>query len=194
MSTAAVRRRYTPEEYLTLERKAEFKSEYLNGEIYAMSGASREHNLVSTNLGGQLYLQLMERPCESYSSEMRVYVPSTGLYTYPDVVVVCDEPRFQDREFDNLLNPTVLFEVLSPSTEAYDRGKKFAHYRSIESLQEYVVVAQDRVSVEQYSRKDRQWMLTAWNSLDDVLRLDSIGCEIPLSEVYARVKFPPTVV
>lgn len=116
---------YTPEEYLAQERKAEFKSEYIAGQIVAMSGASREHNLMTANLARVLGSQLLDRPCEVYVSDMRVKVTARGMYTYPDTVVVCDDARFEDEQVDTLLNPTLIVEVLSPSTEAYDRGAKF---------------------------------------------------------------------
>lgn len=187
--SVAVQSHFTPEEYLALERKATTKSEYLNGQIYAMSGASREHNLITTNISTRLNVQLGEQPCEVYANDMRVKVSPTGLYTYPDVVVVCDEPRLEDTYFDTLENPTVLVETLSPSTEAYDRGEKSAHYRQLESLQEYILVAQDRVRVEHYLRQGEQWVLTDFGDFDDVLHLTSISCEVSLREIYAKVKF-----
>jgi Uma2 family endonuclease len=190
MSTAAVRR-YTPEQYLALERHAEFKSEFYDGFLYAMAGASREHNLIASNLNRVIGNQLVDRPCEVYIADMRVAIGPAGPYVYPDVVALCGEPRFLDDQFDTLLNPTVVVEVLSPSSEAHDRGHKFARYRRIASLQEYVVVAQDRAMVERYARRGEDWLLTAWSDLADVLRLDSIGCEVPLREIYARVEFPP---
>ena len=189
MSSAATQSYLTPEEYLALERKATTKSEYINGQIYAMSGASREHNLITMNISNRLYIQFIERDCEVYASDMRVKVSPTGAYTYPDVVVVCDEPRFEDTSFDSLLNPTVLVEVLSPSTEAYDRGEKFAYYRQLDSLQEYVLVSQNCVRVEHYLRQGEQWLLTELSALDDQLYLASIECELSLREIYARVKF-----
>ena len=191
MSTAAVQSHRTPEEYLAFERKATIKSEYLNGQMYAMSGATREHNLVCGNVFVALHLQLQERTCEIYSSDMRVKVISAGLYTYPDVLVVCDEPRFEDDTFDTLLNPTALFEILSPSTEAYDRGAKFGYYRQLDSMQEYTLVSQDYMRVEHYLRQRNQWILTEFSNPEDVVRLASINCELPLREIYAKVKFPP---
>ena len=190
MASAALKSRLTPEQYLAIERKSEYKSEYLDGVIYAMSGASREHNLISLNLGAEIRQLLKSRKCEVYTGDMRVSVDAAGLYTYPDIAIVCAEPQFLDGEFDTLLNPTVLIEVLSPSTEAYDRGKKFGHYRRIASLREYVLVAQDRVSVERYVRRGQDWVLTEWNSLDESLRLDSIEGEVPLREIYAKVSLP----
>src|SRR5262245_46847116 len=138
MASPAEIPRVTPEQYLVLERKADFKSEYLNGYIIAMAGASREHNLIAGNLHGELRSQLKGRPCETYVSDMRVFIDRTGLYTYPDIVAVCGEARFQDDGVDTLLNPTVIVEVLSDSTERYDRGRKFGHYRQLPSLREYV--------------------------------------------------------
>ena len=133
--------RFTPEEYLALERQAEYRSEFFHGEIFAMAGASREHNLIAGNVSRELGNQLKGRPCETYQSDMRVKVSDTGLYTYPDVVVACGELAFEDDEVDTLLNPTLLIEVLSESTESYDRGKKFGYYRTIQSLAEYLLVA-----------------------------------------------------
>jgi len=190
MASAARITRYTPQQYLALERRADFKSEYCNGFITAMSGASREHNLIALNLGGEIRSQLKNRPCEVYGSDMRVLVSTTGLYTYPDVVAVCGKPLFEDSEVDTLLNPTLIVEVLSPSTESYDRGRKFGHYRRLESLREYVVVAQDQVLVERYTRQGEEWMLTHLTDLDASLRLASIGCEVSLREIYAKVEFP----
>jgi Uma2 family endonuclease len=121
---------------------------------------------------------------------MRVLVSRTGLYTYPDVTVICGKPRFEDDEGDILLNPTLIAEVLSPTTESYDRGKKFGHYRQLESLREYILIAQDQVLVERYMRRRKQWILTALTSLEDTLQMTSIDCEVPLREIYAKVAFP----
>src|SRR5215475_2138813 len=139
-----VRQRYTPEEYLALERQARCKSGYYAGEILPMAGASRWHNLIVANIVGELSLQLKGRFCTTYPSDMRVKVSATGLYTYPDVTVICGEPRFEDNQQDTLLNPTLIVEVLSESTEAYDRGGKFAHYRKLPSLMEYVLITQTK--------------------------------------------------
>ncbi len=176
---------------MALERQAETKSEYLRGEMFAMSGASREHNLIAANVNRELGQQLRERPCEVYQADMRVKVRVTGLYTYPDVTVVCGEPQFEDAEVDTLLNPTVLVEVLAPSTADYDRGGKATHYRSLPSLQEYVLISQDRALVEHYARQGPdQWLLTERYSLDDTLLLNSIHCRLPLAEIYLKVRFP----
>lgn len=186
---------YTPEQYLALERKAEYKSEYINGYIYAMSGASREHNLIATNLVRELGIQLKGKPYEVYTSNMRVKVSPTGMYTYPDVSITSSKPRFEDTQLDILVNPTVIIKVLSPSTEAYDRGDKFAHYRKLESLREYVLVAQDKLRVEHFLRQDNtadQWMLTEISDLAGTLHLPSIGCNVALRDVYDRIEFPPS--
>jgi Uma2 family endonuclease len=188
MASAAFEKRFSPQEYLALERKADFKSEYYDGFITAMAGTSREHNLITLNLGREISSQLKKRPCEAYVSDMRVHVDRTGPYTYPDVVVVCGEPQFEDDEVDTLLNPTVIVEALSPTTEAYDRGKKFLHYRRLPSLREYVLVSQDKVLVERYTRQGDDWLLTELNQINDTLRLASIDCEVPLREIYAKVK------
>ncbi len=190
MSVASPQARYTPEQYLALERKAEFKSEYVNGMIIAIAGASRSHSLIVVNLSREVSRQLLGRPCETHTSDMRVRVAATGLYTYPDLVAVCGDAFFDDERTDNLLNPTVIVEVLSPSTEAYDRGEKFAHYRRIESLQEYVLVSQDKVRIESYVRQGAQWLLSEASGLDETVRLESIGCNLTLRDIYDKVRFP----
>ena len=180
----------TPEAYLALEREAPGKSEYFAGEMFTMSGASRRHNLISLNLGAELRAQLRHRPCEVYTSDMRVKVSPTGLYTYPDVVVVCGEPEFEDTMGDTLLNPTILVEVLSQSTEDYDRGRKLEHYRTIPSLQEYLLVSQEKAHIVHYVRhSDVSWLLSDTSGLDAFIALRAIGCEIALSEIYAKVDF-----
>ena len=180
----------TAADYLALERQAETKSEYLNGHIYAMGGASRSHNRITVNLTAVLHAQLKRKPCEPFSGDMRVKVNPTGLYTYPDVVVVCGEPRFEDAQVDTLLNPTVIIEVLSDSTEAYDRGGKFAHYRALESLNDYLLVAQDQPRIEHYQRQpDGRWLYSATDGLDAQVEISTIGCVLHLAEVYERVAF-----
>jgi len=180
----------TPQEYLARERRAETKSEYLRGEIFSMSGASRKHNLVAGNVSRVLGEQLRERDCEVDQSDMRVKVSPTGLYTYPDVTVACGEPVFEDAEVDTLLNPKVVVEVLSPSTADYDRGGKFTHYRRLPSLREYVLISPDRPLVEHYVRQGPdEWLLTENSSLQDTLVLPSLECQLPLSEIYLKVRF-----
>lgn len=180
-----------PADYLALERKAETKSEYLNGHIYAMSGASRNHNRITINLAAMLHSRLKGKPCEPFSSDMRVKVNPTGLYTYPDLVVACGASRFDDQQLDTLLNPTVIIEVLSDSTAAYDRGDKFAHYRTLESLTDYLLVAQDKPRIEHFSRQQNgQWLYSATDGLSATVEIATIGCVLPLAEVYERVAFP----
>lgn len=180
--------RFTSEEYLVMERAARYKSEYIDGEIVAMGGASEPHNLIVTNIVGELSVQLRGRPCRVYSSDMRVDVRETGLYAYPDVVALCGEPILSDDAQDNLRNPAVIIEVLSNSTEAYDRGKKFMKYRRIESLMEYVLIAQDKTHVEHYVRQiNGGWLLSESTTLDDEIHLSSIDCRIKLSTIYDKV-------
>jgi len=182
--------RYTPAEYLELERAAQTKSGYLDGEIFAMAGASRRHNLITGSVVTRLTSQLESQPCEVYPSDMRVRVPATNLYTYPDVVVVCEEPRFEDAELDVLLNPTLLVEVLSPSTAGYDRGITFDSYRTIESLREVLFIAQESVHVVHYVRQDDgTWLLSETRDPEGCLHLASIGASLNLSEVYAKAHF-----
>lgn len=182
--------RLTPEEYLAIERRAEVKSEYLDGEMFAMSGGSYPHTVIIGNTVWGLKEGLKGRQCTVCPNDLRVHTPATGLYTYPDVVVVCGEPRLQDEARDTLLNPILIVEVLSPTTEAYDRGKKFEHYRTIESLAEYLLIAQDRPRVEQYLRQDgNRWLFTEVTGLDGRIALPSIRCELDLAAVYDQVAF-----
>jgi Uma2 family endonuclease len=184
--------RFTPEQYLELERQADYKSEYYSGQIFAMAGASEEHNLINVNVSGELRQQLRGRPCRTYASDMRVRVSPTGLYTYPDVIAVCGERHFSDDHLDTLTNPTVIVEVLSPSTELYDRGEKFAHYRRLESLTDYILVAQDKYRVEHYARQtDQQWLLTVAEGLEGTIYLRSIDCTLTLSGIYENVELAP---
>lgn len=191
MSTAATRSRITPERYLALERRAEARSEYLDGQLYAMAGTSRAHSLIVHNFNRELGVQLRDRPCEVYSTDLRVSTDVARHYTYPDVIVVCGEPRLLDGELDTLLNPTVLVEVISPSTEAYDRGLKFELYRRLDSLREYVLVSQDRAHVDRFTRRGDDWILTAFDGLDATLDLESIACAVQMSEIYAKVPLAP---
>ncbi len=182
----------SPQEYLRLERQSEYKSEYVNGQIFAMTGASRKHNLITTNISSKLSLELRGRPFEVYAVGMRVKVRATGLYTYPDVAVACGEPEFEDDFIDTLLNPTLLIEVLSPSAERYDRIAKSSYYRTMESLAEHLLVAQDEIRVEQYVKQPNgEWLLFEYLTLDRSAHLPSIDCSLALSEVYHRISFEP---
>jgi Uma2 family endonuclease len=182
--------RLSPEEYLALERKAEHKSEFYQGETFAMPGATYRHNLISSNIGGELRARLRGTECTALIADMRVATSETGLYTYPDIAVVCGQPRFRDQELDTLLNPAVLVEVLSPSTQNYDRGLKFEMYRTIPTLHDYILVAQDRVHVEHHSRQpDDRWLLWETNDAVATVVLSSLGIALPLSEIYAGAGF-----
>ena len=177
----------SPDEYLELERKAEFKSEYFQGEMFAMAGATRQHGLIVTNLVRELSQQLT-RPCEVYSSDLRLRVSPSGLYPYPDVMVVCGEPQFADDQKDTLLNPNLIVEVLSDSTRDYDRGRKFQHYRALPTLREYLTIDQDTPQVERYTRQPQdRWLLTEFSDLSQSIDLASIGCVLSLTEVYDKV-------
>jgi Uma2 family endonuclease len=188
MTAPANRVTYTPAEYLARERLAETKSEYLNGEIRAMTGASRRHNLIVSNLSREISGQLRGGPCESYIGDMRVKVSASGLYTYPDVVVACPPIQFEDAEVDTLLNPTVIVEVLSPSTEQHDRGEKFRQYRRLGSLREFILVAQDAPRIERYLRQGDVWVLSDVSGLDSTLALESIRCTVSLADIYDKVQ------
>ena len=183
--------RYISEaEYLELEECAEMKHEYFNGRIYAMAGAKEAHNLIGVNVSREISLQFKGRPCRTYSNDMRVMVSKTRLYTYPDVIAVCGEPTFANRKRNTLLNPAVIVEVLSESTESYDRGEKFAHYRTLETLTDYILVAQDKMCLEHYVRQpDDRWLLTVVSDPQGALEIGSIGCVLQLADVYEKVEF-----
>lgn len=181
----------TPAEYLSAERRAEYKSEYINGRVYSLAGASRVHNLIAGNAFGELRTKLRGRGCEVYINDMRVKVDATAMYTYPDLVGLCETPRFEDDEVDTLLNPAVIIEVLSSSTESYDRGGKFAHYRRLESLREYVLVAQDVPRIDHFRRDGDTWVLTEVSGPGSELVISTLGCAINLADIYDRVEFSP---
>jgi len=158
--------------------------------MFAMTGASRRHNLICANVLSDIHGQFKNRPCEVYQSDMRVKVDASGLYTYSDVVATCDSPQFEDDHVETLLNPKAIVEVLSDSTEAYDRGNKFGHYRSIESLTDYILISQDMIRVERFSRQDDgQWLMWSTEKFNDVLAIPSIECELSVSDIYSRIDF-----
>ena len=180
----------TPEEYLHIEREAPFKSEYCAGEMFAMAGGSARHSLIATNVAGFLRGALKGRRCTPYNSDLRIGIPGEELYTYPDVSVFCDPLAFLPGTDDTATNPTVIVEVLSKTTEAYDRGRKFEHYRSVSSLREYVLVSQDAPTVERFTREgDGRWVLTAASGLDAAIPIGALGVELPLAEIYEQVEF-----
>ncbi|MET0753796.1 MAG: Uma2 family endonuclease [Pyrinomonadaceae bacterium] len=187
---------YSADEYLALEGNAEYRSQFYNGEIFAMNGefsamagASRQHNIVGGNAYANLHFQLRSRECEIYQNDMRVKV-SEDFYTYPDVVIVCGKPQIEKKHGENLLNPVVLIEVLSPSTEKFDRGEKAQLYRSMSSLREYVLISQDKSYIEHFIRQENGgWLLREYSGMSETLHLPNIDCEIALSEIYAKVNF-----
>jgi Uma2 family endonuclease len=183
----------TAEEYLAIERKAETKHEFYRGEMFAMVGGSRPHNHITVNIAASLWQRLRDGDCIVYSSDQRVKVAAAGLYTYPDVTVQCGEPEFEDQQEDTLLNPLVLVEVLSPSTADYDRGGKFALYRQLPSLQQYVLVGQDRAAVEHYVREADHWLFSELKGREAVLSLPSLACDLPLADIYLKVQLKEDV-
>lgn len=184
--------RITADEYLAIERAAvDEKHEYAFGEIYAMSGASERHVLIVGNIAAALHNQFRQRPCRVYSADLRLCVNQKYRYTYPDVAAVCSQPQFLDGHLDTLLNPDLIVEVLSESTRNYDRGDKFQQYRGIASFREYLLVDQDRVHVEHYSKiSDGNWSLRETDNLHNIVELPSIGVKLPLSEIYLKINFP----
>ncbi len=188
MSTAL--KRITPQEYLIRERQASIKSEFYQGEIFAMGGGSANHSLIAANFVREAGNALKDKPCIVFNSDLRVQVQSTGLYTYPDATIVCGELLFDDDHRDTLLNPTVIVEVLSDSTEKYDRGKKSNHYRQIASLKELILIAQDRSHVERFTRQPNgDWLFHEQKELTADFELKSLGISIAISELYRGVTF-----
>ncbi|HEX8499921.1 MAG TPA: Uma2 family endonuclease [Pyrinomonadaceae bacterium] len=181
---------FTPEEYLALERLSEIRHEFLDGTVYAMAGESPTHSAICFNLAGALHPQLRETNCRGFSPNMKVRAGEAGLYAYPDLAVACGEAFFHDRHGDVLLNPVVVFEVLSRSTQTYDRGEKFERYKSIETLRDYVLVSQDRPLLEHFSRQpDGTWSRAELSGTDAAFTLESINCRLALADVYDRVEF-----
>jgi Uma2 family endonuclease len=180
----------TPAQYLQWERRQETKHEYWNGQIYAMAGASERHNLISLNVGAELRTKLRGRGCRVYPGDLRIRIPATGLYTYADVVVVCGQPQFDDSELDTLLNPTLIVEVLSKSTESYDRGTKFQNYRSLASLMEYVLIDQNSYYLEHFVRQGQeQWLFSEVKGVEGLLHLPTLDCSLALADIYEQVEF-----
>ena len=183
----------TEAEYLELERAGTSKHEYFAGDIFAMTGASEQHNLIASNVVASLHQQMRGRSCRIYPSDMRLKIMQSGLNIYPDITIVCGSPQFTDAaKRDTLLNPIVIIEILSPSTERYDRGMKFQHYRTIPSLQEYILIAQDEQHIERYTRHDaNQWILIEASGSDATLAISSVSVTLALSDVYEQVDLPP---
>jgi Uma2 family endonuclease len=190
MST--VRKLISPQEYLAIERAAETRSEYLNGEMFAMAGASVRHILITANLTREIGNRLEDSPCLVLPTEMRVKINSTGLYTYPDLAIVCEKLELEAGSVDTLLNPSIIVEVLSESTEKYDRGVKFDHYRELGSLREYVLVSQEKALIERYARQaDGMWTLRVFKDMGAEFTFDSIDLALPMSKIYSKVEFIP---
>lgn len=188
---SAVLRSITLAEYETRELDADTKSEYYRGEMFAMAGGSPEHSLVATNFTREARNQLKGKPCVPYNSDLRVKVEATGLYTYPDATIVCGPPQMDTAVKGTVLNPSVIVEVLSESTESYDRGKKSSHYRRIESLRELILISPSEPLVEMFTRRDDgNWSFIEYRSITDTLVIDSVGVSIPLSEIYRNIAFP----
>jgi Uma2 family endonuclease len=188
----AARTLLTAEEYLVMEQASETKHEFVAGDIYAMAGVSRQHDRIVFNLGGMLYANLAGSPCRGHTPEMRVGVMAANAYFYPDLSLSCGEALYEDAAVDTLLNPVVVFEVLSPSTERHDRGRKFRAYQKCDSISEIVLISQFEIAVEQYTRgADGQWGYRLYSSPDEQLTLTSIDCSLPISDIYRDVKFEP---
>lgn len=178
----------TPEEYLQIEREAEFKSEYVDGTMYAMAGGSPPHSLISGNAHNQISNQLRDTPCLVFNSDLKVRVPDSRKFFYPDVSVVCASPEYDERESGVLINPLVIIEVLSPSTAAYDRGKKFQWYQQIESLREYILIAHDEPVIEQFVRQPSgSWLYTKVEGIEQSVALATVNCNLKLKDIYAKV-------
>lgn len=206
--TAVPKKDYTPEEYLEMELEAEYKSEYLNGEIFpmgdfegdtpeAMAGGRSRHNAIRENLSGEAYVFFKKKGgCRSFSADQRIHIPRTGLYTYPDFLIVCGKPQYLDNSSDTMLNPVVIAEVLSKRTASYDRAEKFAHYRSIPTLREYLILDSRRVGVELWRKLDSGlWALvTETDQPDGELYLESVGFPLQIADLYAGVDDLPPVI
>lgn len=189
--SAIPKKRLTPAQYLEIEGKAEFKSEFYNGEMFAMPGATPKHNYVKSNLEGEIFVRVKGTACRATSSDQRLLVTPSGLYTYPDIIIVCGTPEYAFHDANTLVNPTVIIEVLSDSTERYDRTTKLMWYQQIESLKEYIMVAQDRPWCEVVSRRDDgSWTLGIVADMKSELAVASMSIRIPLADIYAGVNFP----
>jgi len=188
---------FTPEEYLEFERQSKVRHEYIDGELFEMAGANKNHNRISSNIIRLLGNQLIERDCSVYGSDMRVKITAAEKYTYPDVVAICGDEAFEDETEDTLLNPMLIIEVLSKSTEAYDRGGKFEFYQLIESFREYVLISQEPFRVEQFVRKNaNEWTYFEFRKPNEIVKLNSINCELVLADIYHKIqqKFPKEVI
>jgi Uma2 family endonuclease len=182
---------YTPEDYLAFEREARTRHEFFDGEIYAMAGESLSHSRVCVNLSGEVRNKLKGKPCEALSPNMKVRTSSASLFAYPDLTIVCGEPQFHDTKKDVLINPQAIFEVLSPSTETYDRTTKFQKYRlGNPTLIDYFLISQDKPFVEHFMKQaDGNWLYRSYSELDETVKIETLDCELSLREIYDRVEF-----
>jgi Uma2 family endonuclease len=180
----------TPDEYLAMEEAAAYKSEYYRGEIFAIAGASKNHNRINFDLGTSVNLALKGTNCEVFANEMKLWIKAGNIFTYPDLMIVCGKAEFYEGRDDTLVNPIVIFEVLSDSTKVRDRVEKFDFYRSIPTFQEYILIDQYKIHVEQmYLETRNKWILSEYNEITDVLKLAKVNAQIPLQEIYRRVEF-----
>ncbi|MGE0129580.1 MAG: Uma2 family endonuclease [Blastocatellales bacterium] len=184
---------YTPEEYLAFERVAKTKHEYLDGQIYAMAGGSPPHNQICFNLSGEIHPQIKGTECIGYTSDQKIRTDPMDLFSYPDLTIVCDKPQFHDKHKDVILNPKVIIEVLSPSTEDHDRSQKLIRYQNIKSLSDYILISQNSPAVEHFVRQKgkRQWLFTIETEMKAEIFIASINCRLKLADIYDRVVFPP---
>lgn len=181
---------YTLEEYFALEETAEYKSEYFQGEIFAMAGGSANHSSIALNVGGALDDALLEQPCRVFNSDIKIQVKKNGFYTYPDVAIVCGEVKFASKRDDTITNPLIVVEVLSPSTESYDRGKKFELYKGLESFQDYLLIDQNRVYIEYHHKLGpNKWLTQTYEDLDEIIKFEGIELELPVKRVYRKIGF-----
>lgn len=177
-------------EYLTIERSAAAKHEYFKGEIFAMSGASFRHNKIITNLNRAILPYIGSGDCEMFGSDLRVHIPENSLFTYPDSIIICGEPEFLDEHFDTVTNPSVIIQILSPSTKNYDRGTKFTLYRSIPSLKEYILIDSESVCIEIFSQSQlKTWSLEEFKSVDDSFSIKAVSIDIRISRIYSGLQF-----
>jgi Uma2 family endonuclease len=188
--TALPKPQYTFDDYLAIEREQDTRNEYIDGQVYAMTGAKENHNLIVTNLIVSIGNQFKGRPCRVFANDMKVRIDLANAGTYPDVIALCGEREFYDQRRDIICNPALIVEVLSPSTEAHDRGNKFALYRRLPSLQDYLLISQERMAAELYTRQaDGRWLMSEFDQAEQVIRRDSVNCEVPMAEVYDKVEF-----
>ncbi|MEW5959542.1 MAG: Uma2 family endonuclease, partial [Chloroflexota bacterium] len=185
---------YTPEEYLVLEQKADYKSEYHQGEIVALAGASLNHNRIVKNTSFAIDEVLASRPCETFIGDVRLWIEKKKFYTYPDIMIICGKPEFVEGRTDTITNPKVIIEVLSESTAVYDRGDKFRAYWNLDGFEEYVLIDQERIRVEYFRRvSEKEWKLLILTEVDDLLSLASVAVEVPLAKIYRNVTWEVTI-